>query len=312
MKRWEEYEKLIESIYKELAPYAKIERDVRILGRDSKRKRQIDVAMRTDLAGHEILTIVQARVRSRPADVNAVGEFLSVVHDVRAHKGILVCSAGFTESAAEMAKATGEVDLCTAHDLESPNWPLDLRIRILWVETTVEATVDIEFSPLRDSDGEIDVIEDIKSWKIRMEGSDSERTVLQVLMELWNSGKLDRSPHQVHAYELRKAGLRVSIADDFWCACNHLRYSYRLRQKGWLGGMPLPRGKAIANHSTGRLRGKIAISSTDVPCRRDPDWPELPDIESVWRKAKTFIRVDLAMDRPDLFEVVSAEMTKLK
>ena len=67
---------------------------IRSLAPKSGIKRQIDVSSRTDVAGHPILIVVQAKDLSRPADVNVVGEFAAVIDDVHASKCVLSCSGG--------------------------------------------------------------------------------------------------------------------------------------------------------------------------------------------------------------------------
>jgi hypothetical protein len=99
MGEWLEYEELAARIYADLEPQARVKHNDMIKGQESGIERQIDVSIRDTIAGHEILVIVQARKRSRPADVNVVGEFASVIRDVRASKGVLICNAGFTSAA---------------------------------------------------------------------------------------------------------------------------------------------------------------------------------------------------------------------
>lgn len=97
--RWQAYEQLAHKIVAELMPYAEVELDDHIVGGQSETRRQIDVTARwTDGAEHHLL-IVQARDRSRPGDVNTIGEFKSVIEDVGASRGILMCSKGFGKAA---------------------------------------------------------------------------------------------------------------------------------------------------------------------------------------------------------------------
>jgi hypothetical protein len=84
------------------------------------RQQQIDVSIRTSVAGHEILIIVQAKDLVRPADVNVVGEFQAVIRDVPAAKGVLTCSSGFTLPAVEYGRNLN-ITLCTAYDASIAN-----------------------------------------------------------------------------------------------------------------------------------------------------------------------------------------------
>src|SRR6266481_3693414 len=143
MPDWLDYQELVAAIYRDISPNAVVTHNDSILGLESRTKRQIDVSIRADLGGHGLLIIVQAKHLNRPADVNVVGEFKAVIEDVRAAKGVLICSGGFTEAALSYAKGLN-IDLCTVHDAQTRKWAVDLRIPLLWVETTGDITVEIE------------------------------------------------------------------------------------------------------------------------------------------------------------------------
>lgn len=70
--------------------------------------------------------IVQAKNHKKPADIKIVGEFDSVIRDLRASKGISICSVGFTRTAKEYAKRL-KIDLYTAHD----NWQTEIQIPVI-------------------------------------------------------------------------------------------------------------------------------------------------------------------------------------
>ncbi|HEV3438995.1 MAG TPA: restriction endonuclease, partial [Gemmata sp.] len=127
MSDWLDYQKLVASIYRDMEGNAIVTHDDKIRGRHTGIERQIDVSIRTNIAGHSLLIIVQAKHRNRPADVNIVGEFKSVIEDVGAAKGVLICSKGFTSPALEYGRTVG-IDLCTAHDAQSRKWAIELKI----------------------------------------------------------------------------------------------------------------------------------------------------------------------------------------
>jgi hypothetical protein len=77
--------------------------------------RQIDVSLRRSTTDGEQLAIVQCRDYKALLDVNAVGEFDSVIRDVGAAKGIMVSVHGFTETAKTYARALN-IDLLRLPD----------------------------------------------------------------------------------------------------------------------------------------------------------------------------------------------------
>jgi len=139
-KDWQSYEELIYQIYKELEPVADVRMNDKILGLESQKERQIDISIRSNVAGHDILMIVQAKNHKKPADIKIVGEFDSVIRDLRASKGILICSAGFTRTAKEYAKRL-KIDLYTAHDASKVNWQTEIQIPVIKKSITVEVKI---------------------------------------------------------------------------------------------------------------------------------------------------------------------------
>ena len=131
MSDWEEFEKLAEKIFKELHNSAVIKHNDKIFGRQTQKHRQIDVSIRWNSNGSDYLTIVQTKDYKSPADINEVGEFLSVVNDVCASSGILVCNSGFTKDANTYARNVG-ISLLNLHDALSAKWSRKLTIPILW------------------------------------------------------------------------------------------------------------------------------------------------------------------------------------
>jgi len=124
------YELLIEKIYRELAPDAEIKQNDYIFGRHTGINRQIDVSIRAKILDDEKLIIVQAKDHKVKADIKIVGEFLSVIEDTNADKGILICSAGFTETAINYAK-NRNLEIYSAHTAMSKRWDLELKIPII-------------------------------------------------------------------------------------------------------------------------------------------------------------------------------------
>jgi len=124
-----DYEKLIHKIYTELEPNADVRFNDKILGR-SGIERQIDVSIRTKIAGHDILIIIQAKDHSTPIDIKVLGEFVFVVNDIGASKGILICSSGFSRSLIKAAKEY-KIDLFTAHDASNIRWQTVIKLPVI-------------------------------------------------------------------------------------------------------------------------------------------------------------------------------------
>jgi hypothetical protein len=142
--RWKEFERLVYEMQKSFAePTAIVAPNDHIDGHDSKTSRQIDISIRSHIANHEVLIVIDCKDYKDPVDVKEVGEFSSVVKDVRANKGVMVASHGFTKAAVEMARSHG-ISTLTFVDTENIDWKSFVTIPVLLERTSVDG-VSIRF-----------------------------------------------------------------------------------------------------------------------------------------------------------------------
>jgi hypothetical protein len=144
LKKGKEYELLIEKIYNDLEPNAKVKQDDYILGEDTGIVRQIDISIRSKVADTEMLIIVQAKDYKHKADVNVVGTFIAVIRDVRAQKGILICNQGFTKAAIKYAQKE-RIELYSAHSALSKKWELEIKIPVIQSILQLNFSVNFKF-----------------------------------------------------------------------------------------------------------------------------------------------------------------------
>ena len=177
---WKDFEKLIYDIYKKIAPLAEVKHNDFIEGYESKIPRQIDISVRTKIANHEILLIIQAKNIKRKADVKVLDEFDSVIRDTRASKGILICNKGFTKSAKEYAKRR-KIELCSAHDASVKEWQTEIQVPVIKTGVKVNVTIHHHYIPLKPT-----TIEGIE-----MPFPD---LVIKGFLEKWEGDELDKQP----------------------------------------------------------------------------------------------------------------------
>lgn len=83
----EELERLVQRIQQELAPNAEVIHNVKMQGRRSKVKRQIDVLVTEKIGQYEINIIIDCKDYKNPIDVKGVEEFYGLLEDVGGQKG---------------------------------------------------------------------------------------------------------------------------------------------------------------------------------------------------------------------------------
>lgn len=297
MPDWLDYQQLAAAIYRDLSPGAVVTHDDHILGLSSGVKRQIDVSIRADICGHSILIVVQAKDLGRPADVNVVGEFKSVVDDVRASKGVLICSGGFSTTAIEYAKGLN-IDLCTAHEAASRKWALDLRIPLLWIEPTIEFVLDFAVRPKQTNPEPIELDPDAGTWLLSRDGGATVQSISQVLCAHWDTPEMSHTPGVQHRLDLPCSGMELRFGSAYWCPLESFAFVYTIRNLGWKGTFTFAQCLGILNVSTGVLRAKVRLTDKDIPVQRDPTWEAVEDVAAFEAENANLMRIERSVPSP--------------
>jgi hypothetical protein len=125
---WEIYERMIARMFADqVSTGFCVTPNARLIGRISKRSRQIDVLIDlrhdTDNSGR---VIVDAKKKARKIDVKDVEEFRGLMEDVAATHGYLVCPNGYTKAAERRAQSAVSIRLVPLNHLEMfdpSTWP---------------------------------------------------------------------------------------------------------------------------------------------------------------------------------------------
>jgi hypothetical protein len=136
--KWKRFERLMHDLHTQFAPEgAVVTQDDKIVGCESKAERQLDVTIRHTIAQYHILIVIECKDESRPIDVGTMGQFASVLRDVKANKGVMISTSGYTPAAIEMARAQA-IDTRTFVDTESIDWKSEVRIPVLLTRTKLD------------------------------------------------------------------------------------------------------------------------------------------------------------------------------
>ena len=73
----------------------------------SQREIKVDVSFNYDIAGANLLFLVECKCYSHKVPVDDVEEFHSKLDDIGAHKGILITTRGFQDGAIKTARGRG-------------------------------------------------------------------------------------------------------------------------------------------------------------------------------------------------------------
>lgn len=100
---WREYEKEIFEIFRKQYPNAEITLDAKIVGRFSKKSRQIDIFIEQYVAGNRLRIAIDAKYFNKKIDVKIVDSYLGMLNDIEAHKGLLITNVGYSQTAINRA-----------------------------------------------------------------------------------------------------------------------------------------------------------------------------------------------------------------
>ncbi len=143
-KRGTEYERFVYEKFRRLFADSEVRLNDKILGKDSGLEREIDISISTNIGLDRLLYIVQCKDRAkRPADIVILGEFSSVIKDVGAAKGFLICTSGFAKSNHRYALTLG-IELLTVEDIKSTKWKADIQIPFVYVRNMINYKISAQ------------------------------------------------------------------------------------------------------------------------------------------------------------------------
>lgn len=132
MKSGKEYEIFVYEKFRIYFQSYNVTFDDKIPGNESKLQRQIDISIKGKIDNIDFLYIVQCKDFKKPATIVTIGEFSSVIKDVGASKGYLICASGFAKSIYIYAQRLG-IELVTVEDINSSKWKANVEIPVIYI-----------------------------------------------------------------------------------------------------------------------------------------------------------------------------------
>jgi hypothetical protein len=114
------FERLVARIQQQLAPHATVTHDVTLVGRSGARN-QCDVLVDGKVGPYDVRLLVECKDWAATVGVDVVREVIEKAIDVDAHRAVIVCRAGFSNDAIQLARHRGVV-LHTIADAEREDW----------------------------------------------------------------------------------------------------------------------------------------------------------------------------------------------
>jgi hypothetical protein len=231
-----DYERFVYNKFQQLFSDARVTLNDRIPGRQSDLRREIDISIRITVGDAEILYIVQCKDRGkRPADIQVLGEFSSVIKDVGAAKGFLICTSGFAKTNYRYARTLG-IELLTIEDIESDRWHVEIQVPLIYIKKNINYILDATIIPneelvAKNQTQAIHVDLDINIARISYDLGATSTTISKYLRS-WIA-KAGSFLGDTVDIDLVQPGFRLRIAST-WLACEDLRIKLTSDRKYYL------------------------------------------------------------------------------
>ncbi|MBS1663653.1 MAG: restriction endonuclease [Bacteroidetes bacterium] len=299
------FEDLIFNIYKELEPHATIKKNDRIKGIESGIEREIDISLKRDFGGHEILMIIQAKDHKKKADIKILGEFDSVIRDVRASRGILICNAGFTKTAKEYAKNRA-IDLCSAHDAASKEWAGEIKIPVIRKQTIVTYGLIFPFRVTKEYKDKTKGVAGIQFKSgpngIILKGLDGrEIEFIELFINLWTSNRINMKPGE---YKITLDAYGDIFDHNYTETPQLVELKYSVKTRHYLKFLTPVDYRGIKSYITEKFKPSfVKIDITDsIPFYDDKSWQYIEDPQK--------IPLDMARFEIDVIHIDNAKMVR--
>jgi len=118
---WSEYENEVFEILGSYYPNSTIKKDYKKTGKYSQRKRQIDIYIETEIAGNDIIIVVDCKHYNKKIDVKTVESFIAMADDLQSDIALMISEKGYTKTALKRAHYNPkhiELDILNMKDLK--------------------------------------------------------------------------------------------------------------------------------------------------------------------------------------------------
>lgn len=273
---WKELESLVAMIQKQLSPEASVQHNVMLDGIDSETKRQIDVLVEQNIGQYTMRIVIDCKDYSKPVDVKGIEEFHGLVQDVRAHKGALVCPAGFTKSALKRAQKL-EIDLYRPVSTGKHKWQAKVTAPVLCDFRNSYMSFGVCCSQPKP----LTLPYDYYNLSVYDEEGNVLGTPLKTAQSKWDNGQFPSEPGE-HA--------RVSIFGDSKVFINNghndtveveLTLGLFIKQNLYLGHLPIQHIHGLKDEQTGHVVTNAFTMGGLNPEVVEKTWKKVEDIESL-------------------------------
>jgi len=266
--KWKRFEELVAKIQTDLAGDAVVTTNERIVGKVTGVLRQVDVTIRKNVGQFELLIVLDCKDHADAVDVNDVGQFMELVHDVGAHKAAMVAANGFSEAAGKRAEAAG-IELYRVVDTGDHDWRTIIEIPTL-IEFTGVTKFSLRFAVAGTEQISPPTAPDLRTVILFDEDDRPLGTVRDLIGQKWNAGEIPQTPGEYAAIPL--ATKPVKYHSNGQTCRAYVTASVKVETRLHFGYWPVARLSGLGDEKTGAIFTR----------HMEFDWLSMVEVERNW------------------------------
>lgn len=190
------FQEVVAIIHRHMAPGAEVTESAEFRHALTNRLREVDVAITSKVAGHEVIVCVEATKTGRRADATWVEQQVGKHRHLPTSKLVLVSDAGFTKGGRELAIASNAIPI-EPQDLgeDDPAFVVVNKLRSIWPKI-IEITPERVWIWTERPDGLWGPMQALVDMDVILEGEDSVGTLAQ-LVNAWVRGHIGTVSEQI-------------------------------------------------------------------------------------------------------------------
>lgn len=261
-------------IYSKLEPNSIVKHDDKIYGHITERNRQIDVSIRTNIGGHEILVIVDAKDKSRAPTVETIGKLAEIMRDVSAHKGVIICRKKPSDKNIKYATKRG-IDICTAIDTNDHKWTEHIKIPL--VVNFEEYQIDLDEMHVTVNSPKLH-IDHLNKWLISEDNGKTFKFIREFVLDfilkknLISGNFIFKPKKQLYICHGQEVGKEL-----IWCKISFI-IAVKIHKKKLFRFASPREYQALRNHSNGK-EGIAKIQFAIPHFSNESQWIDFSDIK---------------------------------
>jgi hypothetical protein len=218
---------------------------------------------------YKMLIAIDCKDYPTPVDLNEVEQFVSLIKDIRANKGVMVAATGFTDSAKRYGENKG-LNLYRLIDTEAHDWQTYVSIPVLCDFRRMQFQFVIPQFLARMDPREI-ILYDANCNTLG--------TAESLLLTRWNHGELPYELGEHRDIPVSKVPIKILFEGDFLDF--NILANIVVRRRLFFGELPLTEVRGFADEYDGRLITRGFTTGWLNAAEVERDWRQLVSLDEI-------------------------------